>query len=297
MEFNEKLRELRVQSGMSQDELAEKLHVARQTISKWEQGVNEPDMYTLKQYSTIFNVTIDELVDDVEKSDKKANKLRKASKTLFIVSTLFYVFSVLVVFALLRFLQDTIPAHYNIKWEIDRYGSKTEVLWYVFGCTSMYAIALISYIIGIKFLGTKMPNLETGSFVAIFCTVLTAQIGFLAFVLSLTVKYLVTENIPSFIFCIVGALELVVAIATHPKITPTNGIAGFRTIFTLNNHEAWKKVNTFSSICIAVAAALMIGVNMIFVSPLVAICSELLILIAVAITFVYHEVLRKKMSK
>ncbi|MCH5159697.1 MAG: helix-turn-helix domain-containing protein [Clostridiales bacterium] len=296
MEYNEKLRELRVQSGMSQDDLAEKLHVARQTISKWEQGVNEPDIYTLKQYATIFNVTIDDIVGDVEHVNMRANKRRKASRTLLVISTLFYVFSVLVIFTLLRFLQDTIPAHYNIKWEIDRYGSKTEVMWYVLGCTSMYAISLISYVIGKKYIGTKMPNLETGSYIVIFCTVLAAQIGFLAFALSLTVKYLVTDNVLSFIFCIVGALELVVAIATHPKITPTNGIAGFRTNFTLSNHEAWVKVNRFTSICIAVASALMIGVNMLFVSMWVALCSELLILVALLITLVYHEVLRKKMK-
>ena len=282
---------------MSQDELAEKLHVARQTVSKWEQGVNEPDIYTLKQYAEIFNVSLDELLCDVTKVDKKANRLRKASKALFWVSMLFYAFCVLVTFALLRFLQDTIPTHYNAKWEIDRYGSKTEVLLHLWGFTTFGAISLISYVFGRKYVGTKMPSLETASFIVIFATVLAAQIGYFAFVMSITVKYLVTDNVPSFIFTLVGAFELVVAIATHPKITSANGIAGFRTNFTLNNPEAWKKVNGFSSICIAVAAALMIAVNMIFVSPVVAICSELLILVAVAIAFVYHEVLRKKMSK
>ena len=67
MEYKEKLRELRVQNNMSQEQLAELLHVTRQTVSKWEQGVNQPDIYTLKQYSQIFGVSLDELVGDIEK--------------------------------------------------------------------------------------------------------------------------------------------------------------------------------------------------------------------------------------
>ena len=296
MEYNEKLRELRVNSGMSQDDLADKLHVARQTVSKWEQGVNEPDIYTLKQYAAIFNVTIDEIIGDVEQVNKSAIRLRKASKALFLVSTLFTVFCVLVVFILFRFLQSTIPAHFNAKHEIDRYGNKAEVLLHLLSFAVFYSIALFSYIFGKKNLGTKLPNLETASFIVIFCTVLAAQIGYLAFVLSITLKYLMENSVISFIFCIVGALELVVAIATHPRITPSNNIAGFRTNFTLNNTEAWNKVNAFGSICIAIAAVIMVAVNMIFVSDLVAICSELFILVAVAITLIYHETLRKKMK-
>ena len=295
MKYNEKLRQLRVQNNMSQDELSEKLHVTRQTISKWEQGVNEPDIYTLKQYATIFNVTIDDIVGDVEHVNKRAINLRKASNKLFLASSVFYVYCVMVVFALFRFLQNEIPAHYGLHG-VDRYGSKAEVLLHLISLTVLYAIALTSYLIGRKNVGSKLPNLETGTFVALFCTVLAAQIGYLVFLLTTTVKYLVDDSVFSFIFCTIGAAELVVAVVTHPKITQQNAVAGFRTIFTLNNPEAWKKVNAFASISIGVASALMIAVNMIFVSTWVALSSELLILVALIITFVYHEVLRKKMK-
>lgn len=296
MEYNEKLRQMRVQSGMSQDELAGKLHVARQTISKWEQGVNEPDIYTLRQYATIFNVTIDDILGDVEHVNKRAIKLRKASNKLFLISSLFFAYCVMIVFALFRFLQNEIPAHYNFQGEIDRYGNKAEVLLHLVSFAVLYAISLMSYLIGRKNVSTKLPNLETGAFIAIFSTVLAAQIGYLVFVLTTTVKYLLDDGVFSFIFCAVGAMELVVAVATHPKITPQNSFAGFRTNFTLNNTEAWKKVNRFCSICIAIAAALLIAVNMIFVSVTVALCSELIVLVALITTFIYHEVLRKKMK-
>ena len=295
MKYNEKLKQLRVQNNMSQDELSEKLHVTRQTVSKWEQGVNEPDIYTLKQYATIFNVTIDDIVGDVEHVNKRAINLRKASNKLFLASSLFFVFCVLVVFALFRFLQNEIPAHYDLHG-VDRYGSKAEILLHLVSLTVLYAIALTSYLIGRKNVGTKLPNLETGTFIAIFCTVLAAQIGYLVFLLTTTVKYLVDDSVISFVFCTVGAVELVLAIATHPKIMPPNGIAGFRTNFTLNNSEAWKKVNAFASISLGVASALLIAVNMIFVYTWVALSSELLILVALLIALVYHEVLRKKMK-
>ena len=47
MEFNNKLYELRKQKGFSQEELANRLNVSRQTISKWEVGESTPDMEKL----------------------------------------------------------------------------------------------------------------------------------------------------------------------------------------------------------------------------------------------------------
>lgn len=62
MEFSKKLYELRKQKGLSQDELASKLNVSRQTISKWELGESTPDMEKLTALSDFFNITLDELV-------------------------------------------------------------------------------------------------------------------------------------------------------------------------------------------------------------------------------------------
>lgn len=47
MNFNEKLQSLRKSNGITQDELAEKLKVTRQTISKWECGESTPDFRNL----------------------------------------------------------------------------------------------------------------------------------------------------------------------------------------------------------------------------------------------------------
>ena len=64
MEFNNKLYELRKQKGFSQEELANRLNVSRQTISKWEVGESTPDMENLVAISELFEISLDELVLD-----------------------------------------------------------------------------------------------------------------------------------------------------------------------------------------------------------------------------------------
>ena len=62
MEFNNKLYELRKQKGFSQEELANRLNVSRQTVSKWEVGDSTPDMEKLIAISDLFGISLDELV-------------------------------------------------------------------------------------------------------------------------------------------------------------------------------------------------------------------------------------------
>ena len=62
MEFNNRLYELRKQKGLSQEELASRINVSRQTISKWEIGDSTPDMEKLVALSDLFEVSLDELI-------------------------------------------------------------------------------------------------------------------------------------------------------------------------------------------------------------------------------------------
>lgn len=64
MLFNEKLKKLRKEEGLTQEQLAEKLNVSRQAITKWEVGDGVPDIENLKQISNLFNITIDELIKE-----------------------------------------------------------------------------------------------------------------------------------------------------------------------------------------------------------------------------------------
>lgn len=62
MEFNNRLYQLRKQKGFSQEELANRLNVSRQTVSKWEVGDSTPDMEKLMAISDLFDVSLDMLI-------------------------------------------------------------------------------------------------------------------------------------------------------------------------------------------------------------------------------------------
>ena len=91
MDFGNKIMKLRKQLGLSQEELAEKLGVARQTISKWELGETAPDLKQSKELSKIFNVSLDELTDNDIKEvlvEKVSNTEKTSKKTLSILKIL-----------------------------------------------------------------------------------------------------------------------------------------------------------------------------------------------------------------
>ena len=63
MELGKKIRQLRFKAGMTQEQLAEKLGIGAQSVSKWENAVAMPDITALPLLAEIFGVTIDELFD------------------------------------------------------------------------------------------------------------------------------------------------------------------------------------------------------------------------------------------
>lgn len=70
--FGENLKNLRKQKGLSQEELAERLHVVRQTVSKWEKGLSVPDADLLIRIAEIFEVSVSALLGDtIELSEDK----------------------------------------------------------------------------------------------------------------------------------------------------------------------------------------------------------------------------------
>ena len=73
---------------MSQEQLAEKMEVARQTISKWELGETSPDLSQAKKLSTIFRVSLDELANNDVKDivvEKVSNIEKLAGMIIFII--------------------------------------------------------------------------------------------------------------------------------------------------------------------------------------------------------------------
>lgn len=74
MTFGEKIQELRKKNNLSQENLAEKLNITRQTISKWELNETSPDIKQASELAKIFSVSLDDLANiklDVECSKNR----------------------------------------------------------------------------------------------------------------------------------------------------------------------------------------------------------------------------------
>lgn len=74
MQFCEKLMELRRKAGLSQEQLADRLGVTRQSVSKWESGAAMPELGKLIALSELFGVSIDYLVKDGDALDPAAEQ-------------------------------------------------------------------------------------------------------------------------------------------------------------------------------------------------------------------------------
>ncbi len=62
--FKDKLKELRIKNNLTQDDMAKKLYVTRNAISKWENGKGYPNIESLKTISKQFNISLDELINE-----------------------------------------------------------------------------------------------------------------------------------------------------------------------------------------------------------------------------------------
>lgn len=79
MRFSDKLANLRKTNNLSQEQLADKLNVSRQSISKWESGDTYPDMAKIIQMCEILNCTLPDLMDDGTFSDDYKPKEEKSN--------------------------------------------------------------------------------------------------------------------------------------------------------------------------------------------------------------------------
>lgn len=80
MNLSEKIVSLRKKHNMSQEELADKLYVSRQAISRWESGSAMPEAANLLQLSRLFHVTTDYLLYDEYECDEDLPKIKSAKK-------------------------------------------------------------------------------------------------------------------------------------------------------------------------------------------------------------------------
>ena len=103
MEVGTQIKKYRSNMGISQEELAEKVYVSRQTVSNWETGKNYPDIHSVLLLSSVFNVSLDQLMKgDVKimKNEIKETEIKKLNK----YAGIYAVFLILTVISLVPFI-------------------------------------------------------------------------------------------------------------------------------------------------------------------------------------------------
>lgn len=102
MNFKDNLKKIRKDNNLSQEELAEKLNVTRQSVSKWESGAAYPEMDKVIQICKMFNVNIDDLLN---KDIKEVNEIKESKNSInkCIDAVLNYVTKTVNVFSSLKF--------------------------------------------------------------------------------------------------------------------------------------------------------------------------------------------------
>lgn len=81
MEISEKLKEARANSGLTQEQVAEKIMVSRQTISNWENGKSLPDIVSVINMSELYQISLDELLKGDQRMKEKLEKDADIFKT------------------------------------------------------------------------------------------------------------------------------------------------------------------------------------------------------------------------
>lgn len=113
--LNENIKSLRKQNGLSQEQLANEMHVVRQTVSKWERGLSVPDSDSLIKLSEILHTSVSVLlganIEETQQTelDKISDKLEEINMQFFenkqkkitIYRNIFIVIDVLIVFVFL----------------------------------------------------------------------------------------------------------------------------------------------------------------------------------------------------
>lgn len=161
MEIGKKINQLRKLSGMTQEQLAEKLNVSRQTISKWESGGTSPDLDSVIKVSRIFHVSLDDLLmegdanvatekkDMITLEDLMKINLHNRKMTLLLTGGLIFIMVSILNFAYVTALQSTTLS--------------TQYMLYRYIVTGQYENAPINY--GILFI----PSIVAGVIGSVLC--------------------------------------------------------------------------------------------------------------------------------
>lgn len=286
--FKDNLIYLRKKKGLTQRELAARLFVTRQAVSKWELGVTEPDLQTLKRLCEALDCTTETLLGDRIDGQSPADGERAVTekrdtlnRIMLACTLLFTAFCMLTIAMLYRYLPETIPAHWT-HGEIDRYGDKAEI-WMLVSAFAIFAgVDIVVFVICKKYGDGKAAALGHS-------IILLMILAFELFVLITYMRYVPTEYLIPATASETAALTLVIFAGVSPRIMPPNKVYGVKTRLTLDDRDAWRKVNAVAAISGGITSACVFAACMIFASKY-AYAAFAAYLIPAIIVCVYHKI-------
>lgn len=108
MNFNEKIKKIRINNKLTQEEFADILKVSRSAVAKWEQGRGMPSLDLLERISKVYELSIDELISEEEIKKEtfinmgKINKIDKERKIVFFILAILAVFAICISIVLIK---------------------------------------------------------------------------------------------------------------------------------------------------------------------------------------------------
>lgn len=114
MDFGNKIKSVRQDKGLTQKDIAEKLHVSRKTISSWETGRSYPDIGTLVELSDIYQISLDKLLREDTTMIKHYDKQDAATRHDRLLGTGSYYLNIVLLFV--TFLAETKLFHPELKY-------------------------------------------------------------------------------------------------------------------------------------------------------------------------------------
>lgn len=266
--FALKLKELRRSKNMTQKQLADMLCVSDKNLSKWECGRSTPDVFYLQEICKIFGVEAEYFFEDLALDTKEDKELHKKKLSLVFwrwVAVILCLSSLALFISVVAriFLPTTIPAHYNGKGEIDRWGSSRE---FVGVGITFCLLGYMAFFIKVSMMQgddrIKSAHLAGAILLSIplFTTIFMIVHSIKANNAALGMGYTAQQgdtfaSLFSAILC-----ELYIVCGALCMCVKQNGIAGVRIPLTLENEKAWNILNRGVGMILIVVSEITLAV-------------------------------------
>lgn len=290
MKLNEKIKYFREKKGYTQEDLASELLISRQSISKWENGINEPDIETIKKLCQIFDCSLAELIDD-DKTVVSSKEVKVEEKKKKLLHALIggFIASVFLIVALVFAMDKEVVIHMSSNM------TKTMGSRY----TYLFLILVNAFIFGLNILclfslGKSKYIKEKIITYYVLCLIIQIVVAIAMVVVTIVVVGFKIDAISNMIPSLLFSIIITASIFSHSYFNKRNPMFGFRTTYTLSSEDAWNRCNNVGSYVLTSFALVGYVVSIIMNKSNFAFISIVIIFIPLFILLFYQEIDKKK---